>query len=396
MNNKTIKTRTQYRIIGGDFSAQEPRLTAFYSQDENMIKAYNEGKDLYSVIASMSFDRSYEDCLEFYPEGTVINFEGEKVTCGYKTHQNKEGKNYRTMAKSILLGVLYGRGAASVGEQIGKSRDEAQEIINKFFKAFPKVQKWINDSIQGAHDTGYVEDIAGRRRRLPDILLPKYDIKDNNNLSGDFNPFLECKNRAFESKLIEKYKQKLDKVKYAKDYEKLQSEALKENIEIHSNTGFIAQAERQAVNSRVQGGAATLTKCALLQIYHDERLKDINARLINTVHDEILLEVPRFYSEKCEDLLSDDMISSAKKLVPNVPMKTDTYNVWAWYLDEYQVLVQSEFKKLIENENLDIKHAFEKMCEIRCESTRDQIYELVKGFLGDYIPENVDVNYSSL
>ena len=99
-----IKTRTQYRIIGGDFSAQEPRLTAFYSQDENMINAYLEGKDLYSVIASMSFDRKYEDCLEFYPAGTVIKYEGEEVTCGYKTHQNKEGKTYRTMAKSILLG----------------------------------------------------------------------------------------------------------------------------------------------------------------------------------------------------------------------------------------------------------------------------------------------------
>lgn len=82
----------------------EPRLTAFYSQDENMINAYREGKDLYAVIASMSFDRKYEDCLEFYPEGTVIDYEGQKVVCGFKTHQNKEGKTYRTMSKSILLG----------------------------------------------------------------------------------------------------------------------------------------------------------------------------------------------------------------------------------------------------------------------------------------------------
>ena len=69
-----------------------------------MINAYREGKDLYSVIASMSFDRKYEDCLEFYPEGTVIDYEGQKVVCGYKTHQNKEGKHYRSMSKSILLG----------------------------------------------------------------------------------------------------------------------------------------------------------------------------------------------------------------------------------------------------------------------------------------------------
>ena len=99
-----LRTRTSYRIIGGDYSAQEPRLTAYYSNDENMINAYKENKDLYSVIASMSFDRPYEDCLEFYPEGTKIIHEGKEVICGNKTHQNPEGKKYRTYAKSILLG----------------------------------------------------------------------------------------------------------------------------------------------------------------------------------------------------------------------------------------------------------------------------------------------------
>lgn len=107
-HNKEIrmlfKAKDGYKIVGGDYSAQEPRLTAFYSQDQSMIDAYIEGKDLYSVIASMSFNRSYEDCLEFYPEGTEIIYEGKKVICGNKTHQNKEGKQYRSMAKSVLLG----------------------------------------------------------------------------------------------------------------------------------------------------------------------------------------------------------------------------------------------------------------------------------------------------
>ena len=69
-----------------------------------MIQAYKDGKDLYAEIASVSFNFTYEDCLEFYPEGTVIEFEGQKVTCGNKTHLNKEGKHRRSMAKSILLG----------------------------------------------------------------------------------------------------------------------------------------------------------------------------------------------------------------------------------------------------------------------------------------------------
>lgn len=374
----------------------EPRLTAFYSQDENMINAYREGKDLYAVIASMSFDRKYEDCLEFYPEGTVIDYEGQKVVCGFKTHQNKEGKTYRTMSKSILLGVLYGRGAASVGEQIGKSKEEAQEIIDKFFKAFPKVKKWIDESISSAHKYGYVEDVAGRRRRLPDILLPKYDIKDlNKGKDSNFNPFLECSDRVIENELVEKYKQKLAKVRNRKEYESIQADALKEGIEIHDNTGFIAQAERQAVNSRVQGGAASLTKKALIDIYYDPELRRMGAYLVNTVHDEILIEAPDLYMKEAEERLCEIMIDSAKKYVHNVPMSCDGYITNAWYLDEFNALVKSEFKNLLDNKNMDPMDAFEYMCNYRSESTRDQIYELVGEFL-PRVPDNVDTSYRSL
>lgn len=391
MSNLSIDVETNYKLIGGDYSAQEPRLTAFYSQDPNMIQAYKDGKDLYAVIASMSFDRKYEDCLEFYPEGTVIDFEGQKVVCGHKTHQNKEGKTYRTMSKSILLGVLYGRGAASVGEQIGKSKEEAQQIIDKFFKAFPRVKKWIDQSISDAHKYGYVEDIAGRRRRLPDILLPKYQLKDlNEGKETTFNPFLECSNRVLENKLIDKYKDKLKKVKNRRDYELIQSDALREGIEIHDNTGFIAQAERQAVNSRVQGGAASLTKKALIDIYYDKKLREMGAYLVNTVHDEILIEAKDEYMHECADRLCEIMIESARSYVDNVPMSVDPYITNCWYLDEFNALVKDEFKKLVDNKNMDPMDAFEYMCTYRSESTRDQIYELVGEFL-PRMPENVNI-----
>lgn len=390
-----FKAKDGYRICGGDYSAQEPRLTAFYSQDESMIQAYLEGKDLYSVIASMSFDRKYEDCLEFYPEGTEILYEGKPTICGYKTHQNKEGKSYRNMAKSILLGVLYGRGAKSVGEQIGKTMEEAQEIINKFFNAFPKVQKWINGSMDNAHKYGYVEDIAGRRRRLPDIQLPKYTIKDLNAQKNEFNPILGAENlfSGKDNPNINKYRDILSKITYRRDYEKIKEQALKENIEIHDNSGFIAQAERQAVNSRVQGGAATLTKNALITIHNDKRLRELGAYLVNTVHDEILIEVPETNSKLAEKYLVEDMVESAKKLVTNVPMKCDTYNVNCWYIDEYFTLVESDFKKLLK-EGMTPEAAFEQIAVDRCESTRSQLYEIVGGYL-DNIPPGVDTDYKS-
>ena len=381
-----------YRIIGGDFSGQEPRLTSQYSQDPAMIQAYKAGKDLYAEIASLSFDKPYEECLEFYPEGTEIDYEGQKVICGHKTHQNKAGKQRRTWAKAILLGIIYGRGAKSVGEQIGKSTEEAQEIIDKFFTAFPKVKLWINTTIDNARKLGYVEDIAGRRRRLPDIKLPKYDIKD---LSADsqsnFNPIIGCNDRIIKNPNIDKYRKLLDKVNNRKEYERIQTQALTEGIEIHDNTGFIAQAERQAVNSRVQGGAATLTKAALICIQNDQRLKEIDAKIINTVHDEILIEAPEQYSELAGKYLTEDMINSAKYYVPDVPMDVDYYNVHCWYFDEFVALVQSEFKDLEKSGHSDLE-SFELMCQNRTESTREQIYEIVHELM-IHRPDNVVAVY---
>ena len=79
-------------------------MTAFMTQDLGMIQAYKEGKDLYSVVASNMYDNKYEDNLEFYPACTEIEFEGNKVGCGNKTHLNKEGKARRQSAKSVLIG----------------------------------------------------------------------------------------------------------------------------------------------------------------------------------------------------------------------------------------------------------------------------------------------------
>lgn len=297
----------------------------------------------------------------------------------------------------MIKAITYGRGAASVGEQIGKSREEAQEIIDKFFKAFPKVEEWINKTHENAYKLGYVEDVAGRRRRLPDILLPKYEFKDlQENSDVNFNPFLICANRTNNSSRVKKYIEKVNKCKYRSEYLKIKDEALKDGIEIKDNTGFIAQAERQSVNSRVQGGAATLTKSALIRIYNDKRLKDIGAYLINTVHDEILMEVPECNSKEAEKYLTEDMIESAKVLVPDVPMSCDTYNVNCWYIENYVVLIESEFKKLLDS-GITIQEAFEKECKSRTESSRSQIYEILKeNYLHGYIPNNVDINYRSL
>ena len=114
-------------IIGGDFSQQEPRCLAHMSQDENMINAYLHGKDLYATIASKLYNKPYEECKEFRPDGTV----------------NPEGKQRRSSVKPILLGIMYGRGVNSIAEQMNITKEEAQQVINDFYKQFPKVKEFV-------------------------------------------------------------------------------------------------------------------------------------------------------------------------------------------------------------------------------------------------------------
>ena len=368
-------------LTGADYSAQEVRMTAFMTQDLGMIQAYKEGKDLYSVVASNMYDNKYEDNLEFYPAGTEIEFEGNKVVCGNKTHLNKEGKARRQSAKSVLIGLLYGRGTASIAEQTGKTIAEAQDIVDRFFKAYPTVKKWIDDVHENAHRLGYVEDWYGRRRRLPDILLNKYDLnlKNNEGASGTFNPFIHCLDRIDEAsnKLLNKYKQQLDNVKSLKDYEKIQAAAKLEGVEIHNNNGFIAQAERQSVNAIIQGGSATLTKLAMINVDKDPRLKELGFELLIPVHDELIGQCPEENAEEVSKILPQIMIDTAAQYI-NVPFKCDPYIVKRWYEDEQQNALEEEYKKSVSKGLSDVE-AYNKLVENHPEMLEHELREIVDG-----------------
>lgn len=304
------------------------------SHDENMINAYKEGKDLYAVIASLSFGVPYEKCLEFNPI----------------THEKQvDGKERRSQAKTILLGVTYGRGAASVGEQLGKSKEQAQEIIDKFFTAFPKVKNWIDDTHKKVRNVGYVEDWYGRRRRLPDILLPKFELTSTiqEDSIKNFNPFIGCKDRVDEGieYKIKEYTQKLEKARWGKPLNDVIEKARQDGIHVKNNSSFIAQAERQSVNAIIQGGAATLTKLAMINIDKDEELNKLGFRLLVTIHDEVLGECPKENAEQAAKRLVQVMVDTAKPYI-EVPMKCDPYCVTNWYYDELSAEVLKEFDDL--------------------------------------------------
>lgn len=364
-HNKEIrmlfKATDGYTMVGADFSQQEPRLLAHYSGDENMLQAYMNKQDLYATVASKVYGNDYWDNMEFRQDGTA----------------NPEGKKRRSFCKSIVLGIMYQRGAASVAEQINQTVEEAQDIINKFFEGFPKVKTWVDQTIADVRKNGYVEDLWGRRRRLPDVLLPKYNIKyTNKNNELDFNPLLGCnKDYSTDDAKIMKYREQVTKCRNRKDYDNIKNQALKEGISITDNSGFIAQAERQSVNARVQGGAASMSKRAMIAVHGDEELKKLGFRLLLAVHDELIGECPKENAEAAADRLSYLMIESAKPDC-SCPMKCDATIEDCWYLTDFMEQVKSEFNKKVSS-GKSKNEAFDDIVKERTESTIEQLHEIL-------------------
>ena len=360
-----------------------------------MINAYLNGQDLYAVIAQSMYDNNYEDNLEFYPAGTELDIDGHKVIAGNKTHLNKAGKERRAAGKTMQLATCYGMSGATAGQRMGKSKEEGQALMDKFFEKFVELKQAIEQSKEdlkkrAKNNTGeapYVEDWAGRRRHLPDYTLPPYEVHLENE-SPVFNPFLDCVDQQNPADLAlkAKWEQAVEnKVAASQEWQKkknpdfkgnkemsntahknLAQEALQDHVIIRANTGRIAQAERQCFNARIQGGAASLTKLAMVNIFKDERLRSMGAYLIITVHDEVLVECPEQYADEVEKILPEIMVNTAKEAGIDVPMKCDPYNVTRWYCDEYAVAIQEEYKKL-EKSGLSKEDSLNKLYETHTE-----------------------------
>ena len=271
---------------------------------------------------------------------------------------------------------MYGMGVPAIAEKIHSTKEEAQDIVDGFFKEFPNVKKWIDKTEENAKKTGYVEDWYGRKRRLPDLLLPKYTIKfKSENEDDDFNPFLICSNREIDEKTFDKYSKKLSKAKYYKEINNIKSEAEREGIEITSNNAAIAGATRQCVNARIQGGAATMTKIAMIQIYNDKELNDLGFKLLIGVHDELIGECPKENQDKVADRLTYIMKTCiADNCV--VPFKCDADICDHWYYTSYAAAINKEYSKLLKD-GLTNNEAFDKILLDHSESTKDFLQEII-------------------
>jgi len=136
-------------ILGLDFSAQEPRMLAHYTQEPILLENYRKGRDLYATLASEFYGRSYESCYK--------NADGSDT---------KERKEF----KVVVLAIMYQMGAKSLGASLNISSVKAQKMIDTFYEKFSYVAQFVRSNTAEACRQGYVEMQLGeltRKRRLP-------------------------------------------------------------------------------------------------------------------------------------------------------------------------------------------------------------------------------------
>lgn len=348
-----FRAKDGYTLVGSDYSQQEPRLLTAYSQDPKLLEAYSEGKDMYAVMGTGVYKNDYWDNMEHYEDGSP----------------NVEGKARRKKMKTLLLGIMYGMGPNRIASNMGCTLEEAEKIINDFYSGFPAVDKWMRQTEDNAMKDLFVEDFWGRRRNLPDLGLPEYSFKFT---KKNFNPILGSNGIYYDEKLKQKYIKELSLAKSISiydyrarqeySYDKIKERAAADGLQISKNGGFISRAKRQCVNARIQGGAATMTKKAMIAIANDPLMKEYDFRLLIGVHDELIGECKQEFAEQCAERLTYLMKTCVPEL--GVALKCDPTIEKSWNEEDYINMLKDEYSKGTDLETL---------YKIHCESTKEQI-----------------------
>lgn len=221
----------QHKLISADYSQIELRLLAHMSGDEKLIEAFINDQDIHARTASDIF-------------GVPI----DKVTA-----------DQRGVGKTLNFALVYQQGAMATAQKMGTSTRDAQEFINKYFAAYPKVRAFQTQVLSEARGCGYVQTLWGRRRYFK-------NLNDRN-----------------------------DAVRKAD--------------------------ERAAFNAPLQGSAADLIKRAMIRLDKELKTARLQSKLILQVHDELVLDVPAKEVEPATKILVEAMTADASSL--KVPLKVD-------------------------------------------------------------------------
>ncbi len=225
-------------LVDADYSQIELRILAHIAADDAMREAFANGEDIHRATAAKVYGVA--------PEAV--------------THQQ------RSAAKAVNFGIVYGISDFSLAGDIGVSRREARELMDKYFATYPGVEAYMDAVIAKAREDGYVSTLDGRRRTLPDITSSNFNLR----------------------------------------------------------TG----AERIARNTPIQGTAADVIKRAMVRVYRRLKAEGLQARLILQVHDELIVEAPEAEAAYVARLLSREMEASADYTVALLA-ESGTGRTWA-------------------------------------------------------------------
>jgi DNA polymerase-1 len=248
--------KTDHILIVVDYEQLEMRLMAHYSGDPNMIDVINKGQDIHTGTAALMFGHRYDDIIAALKKKKAAAKDGGIVL----TKDEKQMCFDRQAAKSIGFGLNYGEGPQKLGKTLGVSVDKAKALMKQYFEPYPKVGEFIDGVHAYILDHAMVETIIGRPRRFHEMVA---------------------------------IGQMLDKMTRWK----LPGTA-KANL---------ARAERQSVNSVIQGSAADVAKMAMIKCEFDERLRALGVQQLLQVHDELLFEVPEEHAEEAMPIICDLM-----------------------------------------------------------------------------------------
>ena len=165
-------------------------------------------------------------------------------------------REMRSAAKAVNFGIIYGQSAFGLSQSLGISNGEAKEIIENYFKQYPGIRQYMSNNVEFAREHGYIETVYGRKRFLPDITSGNAVV------------------RAF--------------------------------------------AERNAINSPIQGSAADMIKLAMIKVDEALAKSDLKTRMILQVHDELIFDAPKNEIEKASALIKECMETAMKLNVPIV------------------------------------------------------------------------------
>lgn len=364
---KMYRAKKNRYLIGSDYSKQEVFLAVEACLDPKLLEVFHNDLDIYSKLASDIFEVPYEDCIEFY-----LDENGNKTK-----RTNVKGKERRSLAKVIWLGISYGLGAQGFADNVNEkkqeeinkkiiknepitkedekmmTKEEAQKILDKIQTTYPTFIKWKADLIAKCKQNNYVETLWGRRRNLPKISAPKFEFDlitdeltgkkvcpscfeenpldwDNDNIEGEYTI------KDVPKSIIQGYLDRLN-VKYLSRQTlfAIKKEAReKDKLELIDNLSYIADAERQCVNSCIQGSAANLTKLAMILIDKDPVLKELDYKLCLAVHDELLGTAPCENATKAAERVQELMVKAGEGVVNHIDIKTDVSISERWYGEE--------------------------------------------------------------